>query len=100
MEDFIETGFDIINPVQCSAANMDVETLKNKYGNRISFWGGEANPLKALPFGTPEEVKEEIKRNVKILSQVGGYIADTVHNIQDSTPAKNIIAFFRAVNNN
>jgi len=98
MDDFIEAGFDIINPVQFNAAKMDVKNLKDKYGDRISFWGGGANSQWTLPFGTPDEVEEEVKMNVKVLSKGGGYIAGTVHNIQGLTPPENIIAFFKAIN--
>jgi len=99
MEDFIDAGFDIVNPVQFNAANMDLKKLKSKYGDRIVFWGGGVNSQKTLPFDTPEEIKEEVNRNVKILSKDGGFICSTVHNIQGPTPTENIIAFFKAINN-
>jgi hypothetical protein len=98
MEDFIEAGFDIMNPVQFSAANMDLQTLKQKYGSRVTFWGGGVNPQKTMPFGTPEEVLEETRNNVRLLSKGGGFICGTVHNIQAPTPARNILAFFSAIN--
>lgn len=99
MDDFIEAGFDIINPVQFNAVNMDLEVLKNKYGHKVIFWGGGANSQITLPFGTPEEVEKEVKKNVGILSKNGGFICGTVHNIQGPTPVENIIAFYRAINN-
>lgn len=99
MEDFIDAGFDIVNPVQFNAANMDLKQLKSKHGDRIVFWGGGVNSQKTLPFGTPEEIEEEVNRNVKILSKDGGFICGTVHNIQCPTPTENIIAFFKAINN-
>jgi hypothetical protein len=98
IEDFIEAGFDILNPVQVSAARMDPEILKIKYGKRLSFWGGGVDPQHTLPFGTPDEVQEETKHNVAVLAKGGGYVCGTVHNIQAPTPVKNIIAFFEAVN--
>ncbi len=97
MEDLIEAGVDIINPVQSTAAGMDLEFLKQTYGDRLVFWGGGVDPQKTLPFGTPEEVAEETKRNVAILSRGGGYVCAAVHNIQGPTPVENIIAFFRAI---
>jgi len=98
LDDLIESGVDIINPVQFSAVNMNLEILKENYGNRIVFWGGGINTQKTLPFGTPEEVIEETKRNVGILSKGGGFICAAVHNIQGPTPPENIIAFFKAIN--
>lgn len=98
MQDFIDAGFDIINPVQFNAANMDLEFSKNKYGDKITFWGGGANSQKTLPFGNPKEIEEEVKKNVEILSKNGGFICSTVHNIQGPTPAENIIAFFKSIN--
>jgi hypothetical protein len=97
-DDFIEAGVDIINPVQCTAAGMDARTLKETYGDKLVFNGGGIDTQKTLPFGTPEEVREETRRNVKILSQGGGYVCSTVHNIQGPTPVENIISFFKAVN--
>lgn len=99
MEDFIEVGVDIINPVQVSAAGMELESLKSKFGDRIVFWGGGIDPQKTLPFGTKEEVEQETIENVKILSKGGGFICSAVHNIQAFTPVENIISFFRSINN-
>jgi len=98
MEDFIEVGVDIINPVQVSAEGMQAEQLKEKYGDRIVFWGGGVDPQKTMPFGTPEEVAEETKRNVAVLSKGGGFVGAAVHNIQGPTPVENILAFFRSIN--
>ena len=98
MDDFIEAGVDVINPVQVSARGMQAETLKREFGDRIAFWGGGVDPQKTLPFGTPEEVAEETKRNVKILSKGGGFVCAAVHNIQGPTPVENILAFFRSIN--
>jgi len=98
MEDFIEVGVDIINPVQISAKGMQPKLLKEKYGDRIVFWGGGVDPQKMMPFGTPEEVAEETKRNVRVLSKDGGFVCAAVHNIQGPTPVENILAFFRSIN--
>ena len=98
MEDFIEVGVDIINPVQFSAAGMDLNSLKKKYGNRLVFWGGGVDPQKTLPFGSTEEVRQETKKNVSILAKGGGFVCAAVHNIQGPTPVENIIAFYNSIN--
>lgn len=98
MEDLIESGVDIINPVQVSARGMDPTQLKARYGKRIVFWGGSVNPQKTLPFGTPEEVAAEARRNVAVFAQGGGYVFAGIHNIQANTPASNIVAMFEAAN--
>jgi len=96
MDDIIEAGFDIINPVQISADRMEPATLKEKYGDKLVFWGGAVNPQKTMPFGMAEEVYEEAKQNIEIFSKGGGFICGNVHNIQAFTPAENIIALFKA----
>ena len=96
MEDFIETGVDIINPVQYSAAGMDLAELKRRFGGRVVFWGGGIDTQRVLPFGTPEEVGEEVKKNVSILSKGGGFVFSAVHNIQANIPAPNLRALFDA----
>jgi len=93
----INAGFDIINPVQCSAAGMDPVKLKNKYGKQIVFWGGGVDTQKTLPFGTPEQVKKEVLQRCKIFAENGGFIFNTVHNIQALTPVENIIAMLDAI---
>jgi hypothetical protein len=71
---FIEAGFDILNPVQCSAVGMDPEHLKNTYGDRIPFWGGGVDTQHVLPFGTPEEVGEQVLERCRIFSRNGGFV--------------------------
>lgn len=93
----IEAGFDIINPVQCSAAGMDPERLKAKYGDRLTFWGGGVDTQKTLPFGTPAQVREEVLRRCEVFGRGGGFVFNTVHNIQARTPVENIAAVFNAV---
>jgi len=65
---FLEAGFDILNPVQCSAAGMDAETLKQKYGRDLVFWGGGVDTQQVLPFGTPDEVCEQVLRRCEAFS--------------------------------
>ncbi|MFA6763904.1 MAG: uroporphyrinogen decarboxylase family protein [Sphaerochaetaceae bacterium] len=93
---FIDAGFDILNPVQCSAAGMDPEYLKNTYGEKIVFWGGGIDTQKTLPFGTPAEVRKEVTERLDIFSKNGGYIFNTIHNLQAGTPIKNIEAMLDA----
>lgn len=97
LQDFYETGVDILNPVQCSAECMDPKTLKEKWGSKFVFWGGGVNTQKTLPFGTPEEVYDEVTERLSIFAPGGGYVFNTIHNIQGPTPAKNILAMFDAI---
>ena len=95
---FIEAGFDIINPVQCSATGMNPKELKEKFGDQIVFWGGCVDTQHTLPFGTPKEVKKEVLERCEIFSPNGGFIFNAIHNIQANTPSENIIAMLNAVN--
>jgi hypothetical protein len=95
---FIDVGFDILNPVQCSATGMDPQTLKERYGDRIVFWGGGVDTQKTLPFGTPDEVRQEVLSRCDIFSKNGGFIFNAIHNIQANTPVENIVAMIDAVN--
>ena len=97
MEHFISSGFDIINPVQINAAGMDPLLLKEKYGDRLTFWGGGVDTQKVLPFGTPEEVKSHVARQCEILSPGGGFVFNTVHNIQANVPLQNVLAMLAAI---
>jgi len=97
MNHFIAAGFDIINPVQCSAAGMDAGTLKARYGDKLVFWGGGVDTQKVLPFGTPEEVREQVLRRCEIFAQRGGFVFDAIHNIQACTPVANVAAMIDAV---
>jgi hypothetical protein len=93
----IEAGFDIINPVQINALNMDASMLKNKYGDQITFWGGGVDTQKVLPFGTPDEVRNQVLDQCEILSRDGGFVFNTVHNIQANVPLENVIAMLAAI---
>lgn len=92
--DIIEAGFDCLNPVQISAANMSPEHLKKSYGKDITFWGGGINTQSTLPNGTPEQVREETKRNIDAFARDGGFVFATVHNVQDDVPIENFIAMW------
>jgi uroporphyrinogen-III decarboxylase len=97
MQHFSDAGFDIINPVQCSAEGMDPETLKGRHGDRLVFWGGGVDTQQTLPFGTPEAVREEVRRQCDVLSARGGFVFNAVHNVQANTPVENIVAMIETV---
>lgn len=98
LDDFVEMGVDILNPVQCSAEGMEAQNLKAKYGDKLVFWGGGVDTQKVLPFGTPDEVRAQVRERIKIFSKGGGFIFNTIHNIQASTPVANVLAMFDAAN--
>lgn len=97
LPDFREAGFDILNPVQISAASMDPRTLKEGFGDHFTFWGGGINTQRTLPFGTPEEVKEEVRELIGVFGKGGGFVFAAVHNIQANIPVENLLALFEAV---
>ncbi|MDH7501550.1 MAG: uroporphyrinogen decarboxylase family protein [Verrucomicrobiota bacterium] len=95
--DFIEAGFDILNPVQCSAADMDAARLKREFGKDIVFWGGGVDTQRTLAFGTPAQVHDEVRQRLDIFSPGGGFVFNTVHNIQGNVPIENVVAMFDAL---
>jgi len=97
LDDFVDMGVDILNPVQCSANGMDPVFLKEKYGDKLVFWGGGVDTQKTLPFGTPDQVKQEVLQRLEIFAKGGGYIFNAIHNIQAPTPVENILAMFEAL---
>jgi hypothetical protein len=97
LRDFKEAGFDILNPVQLSAAKMDPKRLKEEFGDHFTFWGGGVDTQKTFPFGTPDEVKEEVRRMIEIFSPGGGFVFNAVHNIQPHVPVENMLAMFETV---
>lgn len=97
IEDLIEGGFDILNPVQWTAQNMDRNILKQKYGSRLVFWGGGVDTQHLLPEGTPEQVYDQAKECLGIFSKNGGYVFNTIHNIVPGVSAANVDALARAV---
>ena len=94
---FIDAGFDIINPVQINAAGMDPVHLKKIYGERIVFWGGGVDTQKVLAFGSPKDVSNQVQRECEIFSENGGFVFNTVHNIQANVPIENIVAMFETL---
>jgi hypothetical protein len=97
IEGFIEAGFDILNPIQTSAKGMGAEQLVDKYGGRIVFWGGGVDTQQTLPFGTADEVREQVAERVEIFGRKNGFIFNTIHNIQCNTPVENVLAMFEAL---
>ncbi len=98
LDDFIEAGVDIINPVQCSAKGMDPKILKAKYGDSLVFWGGGIDTQKTLPFGTPREIRDEVKERINIFNKSGGFVFNAIHNIQQNTPIENLVAMIESFN--
>jgi Uroporphyrinogen decarboxylase (URO-D) len=96
-ESMIDAGVDIINPVQCSAKGMDPRMLKDKYKGRLVFWGGGVDTQHVLPFGTPEEVRAQVLQRCEIFSDGGGFVFDSIHNVQAGTPVENMVAMIDAV---
>jgi len=94
---FIEAGFDILNPVQCSAAGMGAEHLKGSFGDRLVFWGGGVDTQKVLPFGTPDEVRAQVLERCQNFAAGGGFVFNSIHNIQARTPVANVSAMIEAV---
>lgn len=92
-----DVGFDIFNPVQCSAAGMEPRTLKQRYGDRLVFYGGGVNTQQTLPFGTPADVRAEVLERCEIFAKGGGYIFNAIHCVQANTPVQNVVAMLDAV---
>lgn len=95
--DFIAAGFDILNPVQCSAAEMEGPRLKREFGKDLVFWGGGVDTQRTMAFGTPSQVYDEVRERVRLFNEGGGYVFNSVHNIQGNTPIENVEALFRAL---
>jgi hypothetical protein len=93
----VEAEFDILNPVQCSAKGMEPRTLKRDYGDQLVFWGGGVDTQKTLPFGKPQEVRDEVRERIEIFGPGGGFVFCTIHNIQANTPIENVLAMFEVV---
>ncbi len=92
---FIEAGFDIPNPVQTSAANMDPQRFKSKYGEKITFWATWilSEPYRLVP---STRLKKEVRERIQIFAPGGGFVFNTVHNVQPRIPIKNILAMYEA----
>ena len=97
IEGFIEAGFDILNPVQTSAKAMDPRLLVDKYGGRIIFWGGGVDTQQTLPFGGPDQIRQQVTERVRIFNRKNGFVFNPIHNIQCNTPTENVLAMFEAL---
>lgn len=97
MESFIDAGFDIINPVQIAAVDMDPKRLKDEFGDRITFWGGGIDTQNTLPFGTPAQIRDEVHRLCDIFGSDGGFVFNSVHNIQANVPVENVVALMETL---
>lgn len=97
MDGYIEAGFDIMNPVQTTADDMDPQTLKTGFGSKVTFWGGGVNTQQTLAFGTPEEVYANTCENINIFRKNGGFVFNTIHNVQADIPVENFLAMMDAV---
>ena len=95
--DLIEIGCDILNPVQVSAAGMDSAELKREFGRDLVFWGGGVDTQRVLGTGTPQQVREDTKRRVEDFMPGGGFVFNTVHNIQANVPPENIVAMWETL---
>jgi hypothetical protein len=95
--DFIEAGFDVINPVQTSAAGMDPASLKARFGDQIVFWGGGVDTQHTLPFGTPDEVRAEVCERLRTFGPGGGFVFNPIHNVQAQVPVENLLALYETV---
>jgi len=95
--DLIEAGFDILNPVQCSATGMDPAMLKREFGKDLVFWGGGVDTQHTMPSGTPEDVYREVSERIAIFNRDGGFVFDAIHNIQGDTRVENLLALFDAI---
>jgi hypothetical protein len=94
----IEAGFDILNPVQINAKDMDPQRLKDEFGAYLTFWGGGIDTQKILPTGTPAEVREHVLRQCEIFGKNGGFVFNSVHNIQANAPIENVVAMIDTLN--
>ncbi len=92
---FIAAGVDILNPVQWTAEGMDLATLKARYGDRLTFWGGAISTQRTFPFGTAEDVAREVREVLDVMTPGGGYVVNPIHNILAEVPVENIVALYR-----
>jgi uroporphyrinogen decarboxylase len=97
LPDFIEIGVEILNPVHIRATGMEPVALKRDFGDALVFWGGGVDTQGVLPYGTPQEVRDDVRRNIEALAPGGGYVFNTVHNIQADVPAENLRAMYEAL---
>lgn len=95
--DMIDAGFDILNPVQTSAAHMDPVELKREFGTKVTFWGGGVDTQRILSFGTPDEVRQNVHERFRIFAPEGGFVFAAIHNVQPKVPIENLLALYETV---
>jgi len=100
IQDFIDCGVDILNPIQWTAKNMDLKELKEDFGKQLVFWGGGVDTQKTLPFGTPQEVFDEVAHTIKIAAKDGGYVFSSIHNVLSNSSAENVRAMIESFHKN
>jgi uroporphyrinogen decarboxylase len=93
IDHLIDIGVDALNPVQVTAKNMEPDRLKGEFGDRMAFWGG-INSQEILPYGSADDVRAETERCIDIFGRQGGYVVNSVHNIQAEVPPENVVAMF------
>ena len=94
---FIEAGFDILNPIQISAKAMDIQVLKQEFGQELVFWGGGIDTQRILPIATPDEIRTHVLHQCEILGKDGGFVFNAVHNIQANVPIENVVAMIETL---
>ncbi|MDD3366005.1 MAG: uroporphyrinogen decarboxylase family protein, partial [Sphaerochaetaceae bacterium] len=100
IQDFVDCGVDILNPVQWTAKNMDLRELKAEFGKKLVFWGGGIDTQKTLPFGTPTQVSNEVEHTLSIAARGGGYVFSSIHNVLSNTSAENAYAMVESFKKN
>jgi len=96
LEDLIDVGVQVINPVQISAKNMEPAMLKREFGKSLTFWGGGCDTQHVLSSGTPQQIKDHVRRNIDAFAPGGGYVFNQVHNILAEVPPENVVAMYEA----
>ena len=97
LPDLIDAGYDVINPVQTNCKGMDAEGLKADFGRDICFWGGGCDTRHVLPHGTPQDVKDHVRRRLDVFMPGGGFVFNTIHNILPEAPPQNVVAMYEAI---
>ena len=97
LPDLIEIDVEVLNPIHITATGMEPAALKRDFGRDLAFWGGGVETQSVLPFGTPQDVRDNVKRNIEALAPGGGYVFNTIHNIQADVPPENVLAMWEAL---
>jgi hypothetical protein len=97
LDDIVDAGFDALNPVQTSAVGMEPAALKERYGDRITFWGGGVDTQHTLPFGTPADVRSMVRERIEVFGRGGGFVFNPIHNVQAGVPVENLLALYDAI---